>query len=148
MKVKVCLNCCKSKDVLDFYFSDKAKTKRMGICKSCHNKRRTQDRRNEPTEQRLRRLIKDVERQRRTATNLRAHDIDYNGMFVKQQGCCAICGIHQSALGKALAVDHNHITLKVRGLLCSKCNLGIGNLMTDKGTELLYSAINYINNNQ
>lgn len=51
----------------------------------------------------------------------------YNEMVVSQGGGCAICRGHNKS-GKALAVDHNHTTGKVRGLLCSNCNIGIGNL--------------------
>ena len=43
-------------------------------------------------------------------------------MFKEQYGCCAICGKHQSELKKALAVDHDHRTGKVRGLVCNMCN--------------------------
>lgn len=53
---------------------------------------------------------------------------EYNCMFAKQTGCCVICGIHQSELKKALAVDHNRETGKIRELLCPNCNAGIGML--------------------
>lgn len=56
---------------------------------------------------------------------------DYNEMFEKQEGKCAICGKHQTELKKALAIDHSHKTGKVRGLLCGNCNIGIGNLQDD-----------------
>lgn len=48
---------------------------------------------------------------------------DYNAMVCDQNGCCAICGIHQLEVEQKLHVDHNHKTGKVRGLLCPKCNL-------------------------
>lgn len=49
----------------------------------------------------------------------------YNELFSKQGGVCAICGL-QNKNGKRLHVDHDHKTKLVRGLLCSPCNLGIG----------------------
>lgn len=58
-----------------------------------------------------------------------------------QGNCCAICG-NQCSSGRALAVDHDHNTGNIRGLLCTRCNMGIGLLRT---SELLSSAINYIN---
>jgi 5-methylcytosine-specific restriction endonuclease McrA len=64
--------------------------------------------------------------------------------FKKQKGRCAICGVHQAELDKAMALDHNHITEKNRGLLCSNCNLAIGLLKCDNGIELLEKAIKYI----
>jgi len=70
---------------------------------------------------------------------------DWNALFDKQEGCCAICGIHQSELKKRLYVDHNNITGFIRGLLCHKCNTGIGLLDTDsKKDKLLLKAIEYI----
>lgn len=51
---------------------------------------------------------------------------DYNKLFQEQQGCCAICGKHQSELKHRLNVDHNHKTGKIRGLLCPKCNTALG----------------------
>lgn len=69
---------------------------------------------------------------------------DYNKLFEEQQGCCAICGIHNSELKCPLGVDHNHITEKIRGLLCRECNSAIGKLKSDYGTDLLKVAINYI----
>jgi hypothetical protein len=66
----------------------------------------------------------------------------YNEMFRKQRGCCAICGVHQSEFKKALAVDHNHSTGKNRGLLCSACNVAIGLLKEDR--EVLRKAMLYL----
>jgi len=43
-------------------------------------------------------------------------------MFDKQQGCCAICGRHQTEFTRILSVEHNHFTKEVRGLVCDNCN--------------------------
>jgi hypothetical protein len=43
-------------------------------------------------------------------------------LFIKQNGCCAICGKHQSEFKHRLNLDHNHKTLQIRGLLCYYCN--------------------------
>jgi aspartate/glutamate racemase len=50
----------------------------------------------------------------------------YEGMFTKQAGTCAICFRHQSQFKKRLCVDHDHRTNAVRGLLCTECNLLLG----------------------
>ncbi len=68
---------------------------------------------------------------------------EYNLLFAKQEGKCAICGTHQSGLKKVLSVDHCHETGKVRGLLCQRCNSGIGFLNDD--IENLKCAILYLN---
>ena len=51
---------------------------------------------------------------------------DYNKMFNKQRGCCYLCGKHQSKLNYRLCVDHNHLTGKIRKLLCKYCNHRLG----------------------
>lgn len=48
---------------------------------------------------------------------------EYNDMLDAQGGTCAICNLKYD---KKLAVDHNHTTGKNRGLLCDRCNRGIG----------------------
>lgn len=50
----------------------------------------------------------------------------YQKLFEAQNGCCAICGRHQREFGIRLAVDHDHKTNKIRGLLCTGCNLDLG----------------------
>lgn len=65
----------------------------------------------------------------------------YNYMLSKQDNKCAIC-FGKNHNNKKLAIDHDHITGKVRGLLCSRCNTVIG-LAKDSG-DLLRKIINYI----
>ena len=55
---------------------------------------------------------------------------------------CAICGNEGNGKWKKLCVDHCHTNLKVRGLLCNKCNTGIGYFKDSP--ELLNKAIQYI----
>ena len=46
----------------------------------------------------------------------------YNQLLKKQHNCCAICLKEASSFTKRLAVDHDHITGEIRGLLCTYCN--------------------------
>jgi hypothetical protein len=71
----------------------------------------------------------------------------YNQMLKDQNGVCVICKNPENEVEKGkqqrtLSVDHNHKTGKVRGLLCGKCNKGIG-LFKDN-IYLLQSAIDYL----
>lgn len=66
----------------------------------------------------------------------------YNELFNKQNGCCAICKKHQIEFKKHLHVDHDHITGKVRGLLCHNCNLAIGRLQDSP--VIIASALEYV----
>src|SRR5258706_3727413 len=63
---------------------------------------------------------------------------EYNDMFIMQASGCAICG-RENVGGKRLSVDHCHETGRIRGLLCGKCNPGIG-LFQDAPDLLLRSA--------
>ena len=50
---------------------------------------------------------------------------DYDNMLEYQKGMCAICGgVNKN--GMRLAVDHNHDTGEIRGLLCQRCNTHLG----------------------
>lgn len=65
---------------------------------------------------------------------------EYNAMYESQEGKCAIC----LKVFPVLCVDHVHDeTQRVRGLLCSPCNLGFGNFMED--VDILRRAIDYAN---
>jgi hypothetical protein len=68
--------------------------------------------------------------------------VEYNNMFTAQNGKCAICGKHQSELTKTLAVDHDHKSSVVRGLLCQNCNAGIGFLNDD--VDIIRAAADYL----
>lgn len=71
----------------------------------------------------------------------------YNAMGEAQQWRCAICKEHESTKDKdggprAMPVDHDHQTGKVRALLCTQCNRGLG-LFRDK-IDLLKAAAEYL----
>lgn len=67
---------------------------------------------------------------------------EYNNMFEKQEGCCGICGIHQSKLSSSLNVDHDHLNNKIRALLCTNCNTALGKFKDS--IEILEKALKYL----
>lgn len=73
---------------------------------------------------------------------------EYNAIYEKQKGVCAICGLPESATSptgqtiRLLSVDHCHKTGKIRGLLCAKCNHGLGAFRDD--IKFLGNAIKYL----
>ena len=69
---------------------------------------------------------------------------EYNTMLQEQDYKCAICGNEDEVEGRRLAIDHCHDTGHVRGLLCGKCNRGLGLFYDDE--ELLQNAIKYLKN--
>jgi len=64
---------------------------------------------------------------------------EYNDIYMLQNGQCGICGIHQKDLKISLSVDHDHLTGKIRGLLCTKCNTALG--LYNDNEETLLKAI-------
>ena len=64
---------------------------------------------------------------------------EYDCMVGSQGGVCAIC---ERVPARGLVVDHDHDTGRVRGLLCSQCNLAMGQFGDDP--ERLEAARNYL----
>lgn len=70
----------------------------------------------------------------RLKKDFRLTEAGYTALFEKQNGRCAICGGVQATyktgnragVQPRLAVDHDHVTGHVRGLLCLPCNTGLG----------------------
>lgn len=84
------------------------------------------------------------ERRTRQAETYRKNDLQrrfgltragYRALLAQQEDCCAICGQPETETRhgkvKELAVDHDHATGAVRGLLCKGCNTGIGLMLDD-----------------
>lgn len=64
----------------------------------------------------------------------------FDRMLRRQKGVCGLCKGPPGA--RQFAVDHDHVSGSVRGLLCRGCNVGIGNLKDDP--KLLEKAAGYI----
>lgn len=65
----------------------------------------------------------------------------YEAMFLEREGRCDCCGEPETQ-HRTLAVDHDHATGRIRGLLCQGCNTGIGKL--GDTIEGLEKAIDYL----
>lgn len=66
---------------------------------------------------------------------------EYEELAIKQGNACAICHV-QATKEKRLAVDHNHTTGEVRGLLCGPCNQALG-LLADSPSRVS-KALKYL----
>lgn len=71
-------------------------------------------------------------------------EIQYQAMLAAQDGKCAICGSAHGLASKMypLYVDHCHATGRVRGLLCQRCNAGLGMFQDRK--DLIDKAALYL----
>lgn len=65
-------------------------------------------------------------------------------LSLAQGNSCAICKKHESSFKKRLAVDHNHKTGKVRGLLCYYCNkFVVGRHTIESASKILKYLMEY-----
>ena len=84
-------------------------------------------------------------RRKRTNLSYKQYGItteQYEEMLASQDSRCRICGVHQEELTRRLAVDHSHKDGHIRGLLCIKCNAGLGNL--GDSISLVRKALDYL----
>lgn len=146
MTQKTCTKCGVTKDVELFVpcYGEKGRSSYKSWCKGCHTacgvayKRRNAAARARYAEQR------------------RGYDIErkfgitgkqYDQILAVQGGVCALCRTNRGSINfggkpRRLAVDHDHDTGRVRGLLCERCNRGVGLLGDDPA--LLRRAADYI----
>ena len=134
VKMKSCSDCGINKPTDHFYSNSKFDDrKRQTVCKEC-----------KLTKSKQRYSCGRVKAKVRNQTLKRKYGIslqEYDYLYKRQNGLCAICK-EVNLNGWQLAIDHDHKTGKVRGLLCSSCNTGLG-LFKDS-IENLNSAVDYL----
>jgi hypothetical protein len=120
MKTKWCATCDIKKPVEEFYFYHRRKGTRHAHCKSC------------------------VQADRR-AKRYGLEPGEYELRLEEQDGLCAICSQPPTGKGpanQALHVDHDHCTGRIRGLLCGRCNLVLGQV--GDRIDLLLAMVSYL----
>lgn len=114
-----------------------SKHKKDNYCKECRTIVRLTRRRNYHEEIRLN------ERKNEYRTKYGITLEDYESMYLEQNGKCKICFSKTSGRKSGIfLVDHDHSTGKVRGLLCARCNVGLGNF--DEDRDRMLRAIRYV----
>lgn len=136
METKHCTKCKQELSIAEFSKDAAIKSGLRSRCRKCSAKGSKNWRRENPVGHRrnnLRRLY---------GITLE----DYTKLLRQQKGVCAICGEPETRIVhnklSALSVDHCHKTGLVRGLLCSSCNLVIGN--ANDSLDILQRAIIYL----
>lgn len=144
-ETKICTQCKQEKMLSEFYGEKRALNKLTSACKICTRHRNLQwlnknkTKRNEYLK-RYRKMRPDLEKNRQLKHRFGITLEDYHGLKNQQDNKCAIC---KTSFDNVTAnVDHCHTTGKVRGLLCSKCNHGLG-LFKDS-VDNLNEAINFL----
>jgi len=115
---KACPCCLQTKPLAEFYRSVIHRKGVRSCCKVCDkecSKKHRKTRRGKPRASHLKRRYGITE-------------ADYERMLTRQGSACAICRSKNSGIKDSdkFAVDHDHKTGRVRGLLCTNCNKGLG----------------------
>lgn len=139
-QIKICARCKQKKSINDFDKNKRASDGLTHNCKKCvllfsqsPNSRARQKRNREKNKEKSKIYLL------KRKFNIRIED--YLNLLELQGGVCMLCA-KLNTNGKMLAVDHNHKTGKIRGLLCSKCNVGLGQFNDD--INVLTRAIQYL----
>jgi hypothetical protein len=108
-----------------------------GVCKRCERYRRRENHKQQ-TPERLKSM-----REGNFRRNYGITLTQYNQMVSQRQGRCDICGEKPNdKRGSKLHVDHVEGTKEIRGLLCLRCNVGIG--MLKHSRKIIASAHRYL----
>lgn len=118
--MKFCTKCETAKTVDEFYRQGAYYAPHCKVCRSAYDKQRRASFTPEQREQYDAQM-----RERHLRLKYGISEAEYLFLFAEQEGVCKICG-KPEAQNKQLAVDHDHLTGKVRGLLCMLCNTRIG----------------------
>lgn len=132
---KMCWNCEKVKLINEFYKNTGGKLGLREACIPCVLKRNREWLENNP----------DKKFKRSRAAILKKVNLtheQYEQRVKDQNGGCAICSEKDEKL--SLHVDHDHETNEVRGLLCKRCNSGIG--LFRERLDLIKKAVEYLEN--
>ena len=125
-----CPSCERVKPLPDFGRRTGARSGRVSYCKPCYVKKI------EDSRQRLHGSTRNYHLKHRYGITVE----DYERMLAEQGGVCALCRERP-----AEHVDHDHLTGRVRGLLCFCCNQGLGNFR-DRA-DVMRLAIAYLQEN-
>lgn len=134
LTMKVCTRCGKEKAIEEYNYSSE-KGKKINTCKECRVDQKRERDRLDPYEKKRRTRNSNLKRKFGITID------EYDEMLFEQGGECFICGEKQNG-NKELSVDHDHVTGKIRSLLCSRCNTFVG--YVESNPNLLSKVMDYI----
>lgn len=140
-ETKICTKCGEEKPHTEFHLHKISKDGRHPSCAKCKNATNLKYWNSIPKEEQKIRT-----RRRRIKHRYGITQEEYEVIALEQNYKCAICKREDSAWkGDYMAIDHDHATGKVRGLLCGECNVGLGKF--DDNFDILYNALLYLSKN-
>ncbi len=112
---KICSQCEIKKSIENFHFDKRSRDGLKASCIECRNK-----------------YQRETQRYFMLKCKYYITELQYELMLKSQKGVCKICSkpetTKRSGVIQFLTVDHDHKTHKIRGLLCRKCNLLLGQI--------------------
>ena len=163
---RVCLDCHVVKPVSEFHGKGKTAKgikKYQSYCRPCANKRRRVREKNDPLFNDKRKKYMKKANDKRTPEQRKKEpsyssyfkDIkkiygltkeEYQALLTLQNNSCAICQVNFTKRGtkRKPHIDHDHVTGRIRGVLCGPCNMGIGQLKDS--IDIIESALKYLKN--
>lgn len=135
IKMKKCFRCKRDLELSEFWKNKRNKDGLQTYCKKCHYSLAGSLLDGDTREKYL-----EIRRSRHLKSKYNISIEEYERLLHKQGGSCAICDT--TLFGKKLAVDHDHETGAIRGLLCGNCNRGLG--MFKDNPLYLKQAIKYL----
>src|SRR5262245_48991085 len=141
---KRCTRCRRVKPLADYYDQPRCRDGKHSGCKACMNAAVKASRKDPSSKARHHHYCWRSSIKRRYGMT----EADYLRLLAAQDDVCAICGSptpNQRGNKKHLHIDHCAKTGKVRGLLCSNCNNGLGRFCDS--IELLLKAVAYLRAN-
>lgn len=141
-KDKICIDCKLSKSIDNFYtaYRYKSKIQYQSRCKNCCNKKSILWAKNNPDKR------KKILRKHLFGIKYNISEEEFNNLKFEQNNKCAICKETQRNPKDELCIDHDHTTGKVRGLLCHRCNIGLGFLKDNE--NLIEKLLSYLRKNK
>lgn len=136
---KKCTVCKKDTLLTEYYNKASSKDGKYSRCRSCDQIARKAWRTKHPIRS------KESARRRQLKFVYGITEEDYQRMLVEQGGACAICQATENKYAgefRSFAIDHNHDTGDIRGLLCNQCNRGLG--MLGDTVESLNRVVAYL----
>lgn len=127
-KVKTCSCCGVEKGVADFYPHKNTKDKLRAKCKQCTSLENKNWAVNNPDK-------------KKNAHYRTTYGLSYEEVLLKHKvvdNKCEVCNEEK----ELLAVDHCHTSGKVRGMLCTRCNLLLGKIEENK--DIIFKLFKYL----
>ena len=141
---RFCKRCKQAKKIAEFKKDNRRPSGYRSICKACCRGMDRASERRYRVKNKAALKIKSREKQwRAVGIDASWNHKKYAELLQAQHGKCAVCGLPEfENIFNTLAVDHDHTTGKVRGLLCNPCNQALGD--AKDSVAILAALIQYL----